>query len=317
MGKFLVAVSDARHTSYEIEREILQRVDADLKICSCETAGDIAAQCADADAILLDMAPMNAEAISSLKKCKIINRYGVGYDNVDLDAARRAGIIVTNVPDYCAEDVSDHALALMMACLRDIAYRDRMIRTGAWNLQRTSFRLRGKVLGLLGFGRIARTLARKCMGFGFSKIMAFDPYVSDETCAGAGVQKAELEDVLREADILSLHMPASPETAGVINRRTLSLMKPSAILVNTSRGLLVDDSALIEALRTRRILCAGLDTHSREPLPPDSPYCGLDNVVLTDHTAYNTAEGVQELKAKSAQNIADVLSGRTPQYIVR
>lgn len=311
-----MAVSDARHTSYEIEQEILQRVDADLKICNCETAGDIAAQCADADAILLDMAPMNAEAISSLKKCKIINRYGVGHDNVDLAAARQAGIIVTNVPDYCAEDVSDHALALMMACLRDIAYRDRMIRTGAWNLQRVSFRLQGKVLGLLGFGRIARTLARKCMGFGFSKIMSFDPYVSAEACAGAGVQKAELEDVLREADILSLHMPASPETAGVINRQTLSLMKSSAILVNTSRGLLVDDSALIEALRTRRILCAGLDTHNREPLSPDSPYCGLDNAVLTDHTAYNTAEGVQELKAKSAQNIVDALSGRTPRYIV-
>jgi len=317
MGKYRVVVSDARHASYDIERERLKAIDADLEIRNCVTAEDVAAQCADADGILLDMAPMNAAAISGLKRCRIINRYGVGCDNVDVKAANDAGIVVTNVPDYCAEDVSDHALALLMACLRDVARRDRMVRQGAWNLQRTSFRLQGKVLGVLGFGRIARALVRKCAGFALSKVMAYDPYVPAEVCEAAGVVKASLEDVLREADFLSLHMPVTPETTGMLNREALALMKPTAIVVNTGRGPLIDDGAMVEALQNRRILCAGLDTHTHEPLPAWSPYLGLDNVILTDHTAYSTVEGVEELKTKSAQNIVDVLLGRTPRYAVK
>lgn len=317
MGKYRVVVSDARHADYDIERELLKTIDAELEICHCVTAKDVAAQCADADGILLDMAPMDAAAIAGLKKCKIINRYGVGYDNVDVKAANDAGIVVTNVPDYCAEDVSDHALALLMACLRDVARRDRMVRQGAWNLQRTSFRLQGKVLGVLGFGRIARALVRKCAGFALSKVMVYDPYVPAEACEAAGVVKASLEDVMRQADFLSLHMPVTPETTGMLNKETLALMKPTAIVVNTGRGPLIDDEAMIEALQNRRILCAGLDTHNHEPLQAESPYLRLDNVILTDHTAYSTVEGVEELKTKSAQNIVDVLTGKPARYVVK
>ena len=156
MSKYLVCVSDQRHASYDVERTILSQIDAELRLCSCETAADIAKQCADADAVLLDLAPMTAEAIAGLKRCKVINRYGVGYENVDLDAATSAGIQVTYVPDYCMEDVSDHALALMLSCLRHIPMRDRRVREGAWNLQGASFRLAGKTLGVIGAGRIAR-----------------------------------------------------------------------------------------------------------------------------------------------------------------
>ena len=171
-------------------------------------------------------------------------------------------------------------------------------------------------MGVIGFGRIARALVRKCSGLGFSRILAYDPYVSSETCTASGVVKADLEEVLKQSDLISLHMPVTAETAGIIGQQALSLMKPTSILVNTGRGPLVDDAALIEALRGRKILCAGLDTHNQEPLPDDSPYFRLDNVILTDHTAYSTAEAVQDLKAKAAQNIVSVLTGAAPAHPV-
>ena len=176
--------------------------------------------------------------------------------------------------------------------------------------------LRGKTLGVLGFGRIARALVQKTSGFGFSKVLVYDPYVPAEACAALGAEKAELEDVLRQCDFLSLHMPVTPQTTGMINRDTLALMKPTAILVNTGRGPLVNDETLIEALQQKRILAAGLDTHCVEPIPADSPYRTLDNVVLTDHTAYSTVEAVEELKIKSAQNIINALTGVSPVYPV-
>ncbi len=316
MAKYKVYVTDGRHESYEIEREILAAADAELKVCMCVTEDDIIRECADADGILLDMAPMTEKAVNSLKNCKIINRYGVGYDNVAVDACTARNIQVTNVPDYCAEDVSDHALALMMTCLRQTALRDRKVREGEWNIRGTSFRLSGKVLGVLGFGRIARALIKKCSGFGFRKVMVYDPYVPQEVCEQFGVQKAELKEVLSECDFLSLHMPVTPQTTGMINRETLSYMKPTAIIVNTGRGPLIQDEALIEALKSGKILAAGLDTHCVEPLPADSEYRKLDNVVLTDHTAYSTVEAVQELKTKSAHNIVRALNGEAPVYPV-
>lgn len=316
MPKYQIVVTDRRHAHYQIEEKALKEIDAELKICNCVTEEDIVRECAQADGILLDMAPMGEIAVKGLERCKVINRYGVGYDNVDLKAAAGKGIIVTNVPDYCAEDVSDHALALMMTCLRQTAYRDRMVRQGNWNIPSHGYRLKGKVLGLLGFGRIARRLAAKCGGFGFSKIMVYDPYITEEECQKEGAVKAELEEVLSHADILSLHMPVTSETKGMINKRTLSCMKQNAILINTGRGALICDEDLTKALERKEILCAGLDTHNQEPLPSKSGYLSLENVVLTDHTAYSTEESVKELKEKSVQNVMDVLCGKTPKYAV-
>ncbi len=316
MAKYSVCVSDKRHADYNVEREILASIDAELTLCECATAEDIAEKCAQADAILLDLAPMTAAAIAGLKKCKVISRYGVGYENVDLAAATAAGIRVTNVPDYCMEDVSDHALALILSCLRHVPMRDRMVRQGAWNLQAPSFRLAGKTMGVIGAGRIGRALIRKVSGFGLKEVVAYDPYISAEDLASIGVRKVGLEELLALSDIISLHLHANAETAGIINKDTIALMKPNAILINVSRGPLIRDEDLIEALRQGRILAAGLDTHNHEPLGADSPFCSLDNVVLTDHTAYSTAEGVLELKTKAAQNVVDVLTGKEPRYPV-
>lgn len=316
MATYTVCVSDERHASYEIERRMLASVGAELRLCRCETEDDLISQCAGADAVLLDLAPMTEKAVAGLKRCKVISRYGVGFENVDLDAATARGIQVTNVPDYCMEDVSDHALALMLSCLRHVPMRDRMVREGAWNLQGVSFRLKDKTLGVIGAGRIARALIRKVSGFGLREILAYDPYVGAEELRELGVRKAELDEVLSLSDIVSLHLHVNEETRGMINAQTLGKMKPTAILVNVSRGPLVNDADLLDALERGTILSAGLDTHNHEPLGADSPFCRLPNVVLTDHTAYSTIEGVEELKTKAAQNVIDVLAGKAPRYPV-
>lgn len=316
MAKYTVYVTDDRHPDYDIERRILQEASAELRICNCLTEGDVIKYCSDADGLLLNLAPAGAEAIKGLKHCKIINRYGVGYDNVDVEACTAQGIQLTFVPDYCAEDVSDHALALLLSCLRHVALRDRRIREGQWNIQKTSFRLKGKTLGILGFGRIAQALARKTSGFGLEKILVYDPYVSETTCAEAGVIKADIKTVMTEADFLSLHMPVTSETKEMINSETLSWMKTTAIIINTARGQLVNDASLIDALKNHKLLAAGLDTYSTEPLSLTTEYRELDNVILTDHTAYSTTEGLIELKTKSARNVADALMGKPPVYPV-
>lgn len=216
---------------------------------------------------------------------------------------------MTYVPDYCMYDVSDHALALLLACLRQIPVRDQKIRTGEWNIphHNVAHRLKGSTLGLIGCGRIARCLAKKVSGFELAEIVGYDPYIPAEVLEKDGITKVELEELLSRSDFVSLHMPVTPETRGMINRRTISQMKPNAILINTGRGRLIEDDALVEALKNGHIGAAGLDTHCVEPLPETSPYKALENVVLTDHTAYGTIEGERELRIKSACNIAHVL----------
>jgi D-3-phosphoglycerate dehydrogenase len=316
MSNYIVCVSDKRHSSYEVERQMLDAAGMTLKLCACSTEDELIAQCGDADAILLDLAPMTAKAIAGLKRCKVISRYGVGFENVDLDAATTAGIQVTNVPDYCMEDVSDHAMALILSCLRHIPLRDRKIREGQWNIHGGSFRLKDKVMGVIGAGRIARALIRKVSGFGFKEVIAYDPYISAEDLAKIGVRKVELDELLAISDIISLHLHANQETMGMINKDTLRKMKSSTILINVSRGPLVNDEDLLEALRNGWIMSAGLDTHNHEPLGSESPFCKLENVVLTDHTAYSTVEGVLELKTKATQNVIDVLMGNAVKYPV-
>lgn len=316
MGKFRVFVTDQRQPSFEIERRILQECGAELVLCNCVTSDDIVRECQDADGILLDLAPLDAAAVRALKKCKVISRYGVGVDNVDVKAATECGIQVANVPDYCMEDVSDHAMALMLACMRNIPLRDRLVRENQWNIRATSYRLQGKTLGVIGAGRIARALIRKVSGFGFKEIVAYDPFIPADELEKIGVRKVEFSELLSTSDIVSLHLNLTDETRGIINAEAIKQMKDTAILINISRGGLVDDTALIPALQEGKIMCAGLDTHNCEPLPADSPYKKLDNVILTDHAAYNTVEGVTDLKTKAARNILTVLQGEMPAYPV-
>lgn len=316
MAKFHVYVTDQRQPSFEIERRILEEADADLTLCNCVTEDDIIRECAGADAVMLDLAPMTGKAIRALRKCRVISRYGVGVDNVDLAAADECGIQVCNVPDYCMEDVSDHAAALLLACLRNVVLRDREIRKGGWNVVARGFRMREKTLGIIGAGRIARVLVRKLKGFELREVVAYDPFLTAEQLAEFGMRKVEFDTLLHISDFISLHLNLTDGTRNIIDADALSKMKETAILINVSRGGLVDPNALLDALENNRILCAGLDTHAVEPVPADSRFMGLDNIVMTDHAAYNTEEGVAELKEKSARNIAAVLQGELPPYPV-
>ena len=310
-------MTDSRHSDYEIERNILARVNAQLVLKDLTTVEEVISQCSDADAILLDMAPMPKEVVDKLKKCKVISRYGVGYDNVDVDACTKKGIWVANVPDYCFHDVAEHAVALMFSALRQTALRDRLIRRGEWNIQSdAAFRLFGKTVGIMGGGRIATALIEKLSGFGLKNILVYDPYISADKLAEIGAVKSSMEELLFNSDIISLHMPVTNETRGIINCQTIKMMKNGVILINTARGALVDDNALLSALNDGTIAFAGLDTHNIEPLSKDSEFLKLDNVVLTDHCAYNTPEAVADLKSKTAQNVADVLAGGRPVYPV-
>ena len=315
MMKYKVVVSDNRHGDYSIESGILEKCGARVVVENCMTEEDMMEKCKDADGILLDIAPMSGKVVDALEKCKIVSRYGVGYDNVDVEACTKKRIYVSNVPDYCEEDVSDLALAHLLACARGVAAKDRQIREGGWNLGRENiFRIKGKTLALLGFGRISRCLFRKVSCMGLKEILVYDPYLSRELIESTGAKKVSFETALKQADYISLHMPLTPETKGIIDKKAFSIMKKTAILINTSRGPLIDEEALIDALENKKIACAGLDTHNTEPLPADSPLKRLDNCVLTDHTGYNTQEAIIDLKTKAACNIKNVLEGREPEY---
>ena len=319
MTQFNVVVTDDRYRGcYEIERSVLQSVDAELTVHDLKTDDQAVHVVREADAVLANLFPINAELIASMKRCQIISRYGVGYDNVDVDAATAKGIWVANVPDYAIEDVSDHALALLMACVRKIPYRDRGIREGHWNLavDPPIHRVRDRVLGLIGFGAIAKALRRKVSGLGLARVLGYDPYVDEATWKEHQVESATLEELLRTSDFISIHAPLTDDTMNMIGAEQIEIMKDEAILINTARGGLLDEQIVAQALSDGKIGYAGLDVFQEEPIPNDSLLRTLDNVVLSDHAAWYSEEAMLELKAKVATNVADVLRGGRPTYPV-
>lgn len=310
----IAAVTDSVFPSLDPERRVLEPLGFELRAGQCRSEEEVIALAADADGILNCYAKMTAKVIGSLQRCKVIARYGIGVDNVDLAAATRAGIVVTNVPDYCVDEVSDHALALFLALARRVAAADAAVKGGAWDVvaHKAIQRLRGRTFGLLGFGKIARALAAKVQALGM-QVVAADPYVDAPAMAAQGVRKVELEALLREADAVSVHVPLSPETRHCIGERELARMKPTAILINTSRGGLIDEPALAAALTAGRLGGAGLDVASPEPPPPDHPLRQAPNVVLTPHLAFYSQESVVELQTKVAEEVARVVRGERPR----
>jgi D-3-phosphoglycerate dehydrogenase / 2-oxoglutarate reductase len=318
MAKFKVVMTDDRHKTYEEEKAVLESIGAEVIIADLNTPKEVMEACKDADGIMCNLAPMPAEVIESLEKCKVISRYGVGYDNVDVAACTKKGIYLANVPDYCAEEVSDQALALLMACTRKVARRDAKVRAGQWNIGKADpiYRIAGKTMTFLGFGMIARTLFRKIQGFNFSRVLVYDPFLDAETIKSLGAEKVEWEEAFREADFISCHMPLNDKTRGIVNAEAFSMMKPTAIFVNTSRGPVVDEKALIEALQKGKINSAGLDVHTKEPMDLDNPLLKIENCVLTDHVGWYSEEAMSELKRKTAENVRDVLMGGKPKYMI-
>jgi len=317
MPKYTVVVVSLGYESYAIESEVLKEVDAGLVLATqdCLTEDEVVAAAWDADAILVREAPISARVIDALTRCKAIVRYGVGVDNIDLAHARKRKIYVANIPGYGTEEVSDHAAALLLACIRRLCTRDANLRQGFFetNIQEPIFRTTGKTLGLIGYGQIGRALHRKWKGFLPLRVLMFDPFAQPEVTREHGAEAVHLDELFAESDYVSLHAPLTPETRHIINAANLKKMKPGAIIVNTARGELIDEKALAAALVEGRIAAAGLDVFEKEPLASDHPFVSLPNVVLSGHVGWYSKDAVKELQTRGAQEIVRVLSGGVPQ----
>ncbi len=283
----------------------------------CTGEDDILALARDADALIVQFVRISRRVIEGLTRCRVIVRYAIGLDNIDIPAATAKRIMVANVPDYCISEVSDHALALILALVRKVKLMDAEVRQGIWSYRRAVpvRRLSEMSLGLIGFGNIARQLARKAHALGFGRVLAHDPYVRPD--AGMPeVSLVPLEELLRESDVLSVHAPATGETRHLLDRERLALLKPGAFLVNTSRGALIAEDALVQALHAGRLAGAAVDVLEDEQRIANHPLLQFDNVILTPHMAWYSTDSIRELQRKVAEQVRDALLHGRPKYWV-
>jgi D-3-phosphoglycerate dehydrogenase / 2-oxoglutarate reductase len=318
MPRPLIAVTDSVFPSLDPALAALKRVDPELRMAKSAAADDILAVARDADAVLVTYAKLSGDLLRQLTRCKAIGRFGLGVDNIDVQAAKECGITVTYVPDYCMREVSDHAMALLLALARKVVLSNNLVQSGRWEMPAVVpiRRLEGQVLGLVGFGNIPRQLAPKAQAFGL-RVITHDPYVAPDVLAAANVEGVSFDDLLARADFVSIHAPLLPATRGLFNAAAFAKMKRGAALINTARGPLVDEAALVAALDSGHLGAAALDVVATEPLAKDSPLIGRANVILTPHTAFYSIEALEELQTKCASDVARVLSGEQPIYPVR
>ena len=316
-SKYKVVITDHRFPNVDIQREVLSKVGAELIEGQAKTEEEIIAIAKDAHGILNARSKITAKVIDALTSCKVMVRYGVGVDTIDIAAATRKGIMVSNVLDYCVDEVSDHALALILALTRKVAFSAGRVRSGEWSVTnlRPLKRLSGQTLGVVGFGRIGRELARKAVPIGFN-ILVYDPYVKGEAVAQSGYRQVSFEELIKKSDVISLHSPLTPETKAMIGQKQIDMMKPHAYIVNVSRGALIDEAALAAAIEAGRIAGAGLDVMIDEPPKSNNPLLKLEQVIVTSHTAFYSDEAIQELQKKAAEKVAAALSGKIPDPLV-
>ena len=304
-----VVLTDYVWDSLEVEQKALEGL-ADLVALRAKTPDEFLDEAADCDALLNTYAgPITARVMERMPKCKIIARYGIGVDTIDVDAATAAGIIVTNNPTYCIEEVAEHTMALLLACARKVPFYDRLVRAGRWAVPpgKPIFRLAGRTLGLVGFGRIGKQVAARAAAFGM-RILFNDPFLETEG--------TDLQTLLRESDFVSLHPPLTPQTRKLIGDAELRQMKPTAYLINCARGPVVDTDALVRALDAGAIAGCALDTTDPEPLPDPHPLRGRENVILQPHVAWYSEEAMRGLQAGAPSEVRRVLSGMWPVNVV-
>ncbi len=316
MAKAKVVLTDYVWESLDVEKKTLAGL-AELVPLKTKTPEEFLPYAVDCDALLNTYAgPITADVMARMPACKIIARYGIGVDTIDLEAATRAGIIVTNNPTYCIEEVAEQAMALMLACARKIVVYDRLVRAGKWDLApgKPIFRIAGRTLGLVGFGHIGQQVAARAAAFGMH-VLFFDPVVQNGQHPGQA-KKVELRELLNESDFVSLHPPLIPQTRKMINDETLGQMKPTAFLINCARGPIVDTEALVRALDAKVIAGCALDTVDPEPLPDPHPLRGRDNVILAPHAAWYSEQAMAGLQAGAPNEVRRVLSGQWPVNVV-
>ncbi|MGQ9572130.1 MAG: C-terminal binding protein [Dehalococcoidia bacterium] len=315
--RFLVVHADAAPgADFSHELTELAAVSAEFRATRGRGEDELIENLRDADVVLVNMAPITRRVLERLPRCRGVVRYGVGVDNVDLEAATEQGIVVAHVVDFCTEEVSNHALLLLLACAKRLLPQDRAVREGRWPRGPLLGLppIFGQTLGIVGLGYIGRALARKAQALSL-EVVAYDPYVDPKLAEQGNVRLVSLRELLEQSDYVSVNAPLTGETHHLIGAKELALMKPTAVLINTARGALVDEEALVEALRAGRIAAAGLDVFEKEPLPADSPLLALDNVVLTPHSAGYSEASVKRVRVEVGKAAADVLAGRWPKQV--
>jgi D-3-phosphoglycerate dehydrogenase len=309
-----VVITDARFAQgrFDIERSELARIGADLVIAT-GTREEVLTAAADADALLTTFFELDAAAIAGLSRCRVISRYGVGYDQIDVAAAARSGITVTYCPEYCTEEVAAHALALILMLVRRLPQADHFVRSGEWGAPRLGpiLRLSETTVGIVGYGRIGRRLAASLQQLRV-RLLVHDPRYED---GDVDIPLVSLDQLLRSSDVVSLHAPLSAATRGMIGSAQLGVMRESAVLVNTARGSLVVLEDLLDALRAGRLRGAALDVFPVEP-PDPAAFAGVPNLIVSPHLAYYSDAAVRELQRTAARQVVQVLSGQAPDFPV-
>ncbi len=316
-SRYRVIITDYGWPSVELERQVLAEIGAELIVAETGAEDELVALAPQADGILTNWKPTTGNVIQAASECKVIGRMGIGVDNIDVETATALGIVVTNVPDFCVDEVSDHAMALLLACARKVALLDRGVRDGEWDRDAgpSMRRMRGQTLGIIGLGKIGAAIPPKAKAFGL-EVLAYTPRLTPQIAQKYGVECTDLQELIARSDFITIHAPLTPETEGLIGEKELRKMKTTAYIINTSRGDIIDSTALHKALTEGWIAGAALDVLPQEPPADDYPLLGLDNVVITPHAAFMSEESIYDLEVKAATAVAQVLTGQMPESIV-
>jgi D-3-phosphoglycerate dehydrogenase len=315
--QFVVAITDSPFENADREQAILGRIGASVQKFNCSNESQVIEAARDAHVILCDASPITRNAIAALSQLVGVVEYGIGYDNIDVNAATEKGVVVCNVPDFMTAEVADHAVALILALVRKLHRIGPSTRAGEWNWRK--FRpinsLDGKTVGIVGFGNIGRQVAERMRSFR-TQVIAYDPYVSHEMMEKLGAKPTNLDNLLKISDIISIHVPLTKETKQLIGKKELASMKDSIVLVNTSRGSVMDQEALITSLRNGRIAAAGLDVLTKEPPSSDDPLLKLENVIVTPHIGWYSEQSSSRLQENVALEAVRILAGKPPKHPV-
>lgn len=304
-----IVIADCSWRSMDVEKKYLPQ-DAEVLMYQIADERELSEACRDADAVLAEYAPFTGEVLRGLTKCRIISNTAIGYNNIDVAAAKEKGIIVANVPGYCAHEVAEHTMALILAAMRNVVVYDRLVRKHIWDITAAPAmrRIAGRTLGLAGFGNIPQFVAKRAKGFEFN-ILAYDPYITQETANRFGVTMVDIDELLAKSDVISCHIPLTDETGGFFNADKFSRMKNGALFINTSRGGVVNEKDLCAALKSGKLAGAALDVMANEPPSFGEELFSLDNAIITPHSAFCSEEALEEVRRRSAQNVTNFFKG--------
>jgi D-3-phosphoglycerate dehydrogenase len=312
-------ITDYDYGDNDIERSILEPEGIEVIALQAKSEDDLLPAARDCDAMMNQYARVGARTIAVMTRCKVIARYGVGVDIVDVEAATKRGILVTNVRDYCTEEVADHAIALWLALARNVLKYDRATHQGIWRWQAGApiQRIRGQVMGVVSFGKIGQAIAERAKSFGVN-VIVFDPYQAEDVIAAHNVMRVSKEELIRQSNIIMMQVPMTPETHHFLSEEEFAAMRPGVIIVNTGRGPTIDNRALYDALKLGKVVAAGLDDPEEEPAkklqwnPSENPVFSLPNVIITPHAAYYSEQSIRLARETAANEVRRVLGGERP-----